>query len=69
MPIISRWPKRRHSRSSHNGWLLRTVTAIYSGLAVVALHLPTFAADHDIDEEITVVGSQAEARGLSLIHI
>ena len=38
---------------------------LYLGLALMVTHGLSFATEHDIDEEITVVGSQVEARGVA----
>ena len=56
---------RAQSRKSLDKSRLQAATALYAGLVLAAFHYPIFAADQDIDEEITVVGSQAEAQGVA----
>ena len=56
---------RAESRKALEKNRLQAITALYAGLALAAFHYPILAADQDIDEEITVVGSQAEAQGVT----
>ena len=56
---------RAQSRKALDKNRLQAITALYAGLALAAFHYPILAADQDIDEEITVVGSQAEAQGVT----
>ena len=50
---------------SHGKSRLQAIAALYTGLVLIAFHGTSFAAEHDIDEEITVVGSQTEAQGVT----
>ena len=65
MRTVSCLLNRAQSRKSLDKSRLQAATALYAGLALAAFHYPIFAADQDIDEEITVVGSQAEAQGVA----
>ena len=65
MRVVFRLPKSEQSGKFHNTGRVQVVAGLFAGLALAALNAPTYAADHEIDEEITVVGSQAEARGIA----
>ena len=65
MRVVSRLPKSEQSGKFHNTGRVQVVAGLFAGLALAALNAPAYAADHEIDEEITVVGSQAEAQGIA----
>ena len=65
MFIVSRLQDRDRNCMSHGIGRLQAVGVLYLGLALMVTHGLSFATEHDIDEEITVVGSQVEARGVA----
>ena len=65
MRVVSRLPKSEQSGKFHNTRRVQVVAGLFAGLALAAFNVPTYATDNEIDEEITVVGSQAEARGIA----
>ena len=65
MTAISCFLKRRQRYSLLDKRCLHAVAALFAGLALVAINCPAFAADQEINEEITVVGSPIEAQGVA----
>ena len=65
MSAISCFLKRHQRYGLPDKRRLHAVAALYAGLALVAINCPAFAADQEIKEEITVVGSPIEAQGVA----
>ena len=65
MSAISCFMKRHQRYGLPDKRRLHAVAALYAGLALVAINCPAFAADQEIKEEITVVGSPIEAQGVA----
>lgn len=65
MLVVSCLPRLQQKRKLHNTGRLQTIAVLFSGLALAAPSGIAYAADQMIDEEITVVGSQTEARGVA----
>ena len=65
MSVVSCLPKQHQSHNPYDKGRLLAVTALNAGLALAAFNLPAFAANQEIDEELTVVGSQDEAQSVA----
>ena len=65
MSVVSCLPNRVYIRGAHGKSHLQALAALCAGLVLAVYHGQSFAAGEDIDEEITVVGSPAEARDIA----
>ena len=65
MLVVSRLSMPQQGRMFYTPGCVRAVAATFAGLALAASMVPVYAADHEIDEEITVVGNQAEAQDIA----
>ena len=65
MLVVSCLSMPKQGRKFHPAGRVRAVAATFAGLALAASMVPVYAADQEIDEEITVVGNQTEAQGIA----
>ena len=65
MPVVSRLSMPKQGRKFHIAGRERAVAALFAGLVLAAFMVSVSADDHEIDEEITVVGNQTEAQGIA----
>ena len=63
--LVSCLSRRRQSRRLDSRRYWPAARVVHAGLALVLSCGPAFAAQYDIDEELTVVGNRDEARGVA----
>ena len=65
MPVVYCLREQNQSRKLPDTGRVQAIAVLFAGLALAAFTGPGYTDDHIIEEEITVVGSQTEARDIA----